>query len=96
MQVRLVPESRVFSLHFLEVRSTLCEVQRLATLTRHVQTEMDCIAGQVQLPKGTAGQNLDATTGLYEGVAYGSQMPWLQHASIKNVGHRVPSFATGS
>jgi hypothetical protein len=47
---------------------------------------MDCVAGKVFLPKGTAGTDLDASTGLYEGVAYASQLPWLQHASIKNVG----------
>ncbi|ORY36565.1 P-loop containing nucleoside triphosphate hydrolase protein, partial [Leucosporidium creatinivorum] len=45
------------------------------------------LLGEVVLHKGTAGQNLDAATGLYEGVAYASQLPWLQHASIKNVKH---------
>lgn len=26
----------------------------------------------------------DSETGLYDGVAYASQLPWLQHDSIKN------------
>lgn len=47
--------------------------------------EMDRVAGEVVLHKGTVGQNLDTATGLYEGVAYASQLPWLQHASIKDV-----------
>lgn len=47
--------------------------------------EMDRVGGEVILHKGTAGLNLDASSGLYEGVAYASQLPWLQHASIKNV-----------
>lgn len=28
--------------------------------------------------------SVDTSTGLYDGVAYSSQLPWLQHASIKN------------
>lgn len=45
---------------------------------------MDRVSGTVILHKGTVGNDLDPETGLYEGVAYASQLPWLQHASIKN------------
>lgn len=44
---------------------------------------MDRIEGSVNLPKGLI-TSVDATTGLYEGVAYTAQLPWLEHASIKN------------
>ncbi|GAA6053022.1 hypothetical protein JCM3770_002387 [Rhodotorula araucariae] len=46
--------------------------------------EMTCVSGAVHLRKGTAGSDLDASTGLYEGVAYAAQLPWLQHDSIRN------------
>ncbi|GAA5873644.1 hypothetical protein JCM1840_002987 [Sporobolomyces johnsonii] len=46
--------------------------------------EMSCLSGEIHLRKGTAGQDLDASTGLYDGVAYAAQLPWLQHDSIKN------------
>ncbi|KAM0786024.1 hypothetical protein ACM66B_006839 [Microbotryomycetes sp. NB124-2] len=45
--------------------------------------EMDRVAGQVVLRKGTLASGADERTGLYDGVAYASQLPWLQHASIK-------------
>ncbi|KAL8277960.1 hypothetical protein RQP46_009592 [Phenoliferia psychrophenolica] len=44
--------------------------------------EMDCVDGQVSLPKEPA-HAIDEATGLYNGVAYAGQLPWLQHASIK-------------
>ncbi|GAA5937761.1 uncharacterized protein JCM15063_002109 [Sporobolomyces koalae] len=46
--------------------------------------EMTRVSGEIHLRKGTPGQNLDSETGLYEGVAYAAQLPWLQHASIRN------------
>ncbi|KAK4048522.1 hypothetical protein OIV83_004690 [Microbotryomycetes sp. JL201] len=46
--------------------------------------EMDRVAGEVVLHKGTPASGVDEHTGLYDGVAYASQLPWLQHASIKN------------
>ncbi|GAA6008715.1 uncharacterized protein JCM10292_005037 [Rhodotorula paludigena] len=46
--------------------------------------EMTCTTGSIHLPKGTAGLDLDPSTGLYAGTAYASQLPWLQHDSIKN------------
>ncbi|GAA5820282.1 hypothetical protein JCM11251_005555 [Rhodosporidiobolus azoricus] len=46
--------------------------------------EMTCQSGTISLPKATVGAPLDPSTGLYNGVAYASQLPWLQHASIKN------------
>ncbi|GAA5886210.1 hypothetical protein JCM16303_004461 [Sporobolomyces ruberrimus] len=46
--------------------------------------EMTCLSGEIHLRKGTPGFNLDAESGLYEGVAYAAQLPWLQHASIRN------------
>ncbi|KAM0747040.1 P-loop containing nucleoside triphosphate hydrolase protein [Meredithblackwellia eburnea MCA 4105] len=42
--------------------------------------EMDRVEGTVHLPKGP---NVVDSSGLYPGVAYASQLPWLQHASIK-------------
>jgi len=48
-------------------------------------TEMTCLSGEIHLRKGTPGLNLDSSTGLYDGVAYAAQLPWLQHASIRNV-----------
>lgn len=47
--------------------------------------EMDRVAGQVVLHKGSPGVSIDEASGMYDGVAYSSQLPWLQHASIKNV-----------
>ncbi|CEQ40039.1 SPOSA6832_01630 [Sporobolomyces salmonicolor] len=47
--------------------------------------EMTCLSGEIHLRKGTAGQDLDPLTGMYDGVAYAAQLPWLQHDSIKNV-----------
>jgi len=47
--------------------------------------EMTCLSGEIHLRKGTPGLNLDSSTGLYDGVAYAAQLPWLQHASIRNV-----------
>lgn len=47
--------------------------------------EIHRVSGQVKLPKGSPGVNLDGDTGLYSGVAYASQLPWLQHDTIKNV-----------
>lgn len=44
---------------------------------------MDRTSGQVNLPKGLI-TSIDASTGLYEGVAYTAQLPWLEHASIRN------------
>lgn len=44
---------------------------------------MDRIAGSVNLPKGLTTA-IDSETGLYNGVAYTAQLPWLEHASIKN------------
>jgi hypothetical protein len=46
---------------------------------------MTCLSGEIHLRKGTPGIKVDPSTGLYEGVAYAAQLPWLQHASIKNV-----------
>ncbi|GAA6013875.1 hypothetical protein JCM10207_008220 [Rhodosporidiobolus poonsookiae] len=46
--------------------------------------EMTCLSGTIHLRKGTVGRSLDPSTGLYDGVAYAAQLPWLQHASIKN------------
>ncbi|GAA5956181.1 hypothetical protein JCM21900_006830 [Sporobolomyces salmonicolor] len=46
--------------------------------------EMTCLSGEIHLRKGTAGQDLDPSTGMYDGVAYAAQLPWLQHDSIKN------------
>ncbi|BGP48208.1 hypothetical protein JCM10450v2_004080 [Rhodotorula kratochvilovae] len=46
--------------------------------------EMTCVSGAVHLRKGTVGSALDAETGLYDGVAYAAQLPWLQHDSIRN------------
>ncbi|GAA5917290.1 hypothetical protein JCM6882_004151 [Rhodosporidiobolus microsporus] len=46
--------------------------------------EMTCLSGSIHLPKATAGAPLHPDTGLYDGAAYASQLPWLQHASIKN------------
>lgn len=43
--------------------------------------EMICTKGEVHLPKGA--HVVDETTGLYDGVAYASQLPWLQHDTIK-------------
>ncbi len=43
--------------------------------------EMICTKGEVHLPK--AAHVVDETTGLYDGVAYASQLPWLQHDTIK-------------
>lgn len=51
--------------------------------------EMTCLSGEIRLRKGTPGVNVDAETGLYEGVAYAAQLPWLQHASIRNVSASV-------
>lgn len=45
---------------------------------------MTCTTGSIHLPKGTVGLDLDPSTGLYAGTAYASQLPWLQHDSIKN------------
>lgn len=42
------------------------------------------MSGTVVLHKGTVGNDLDAESGLYEGVAFASQLPWLQHDSIRN------------
>ncbi|KAK4706065.1 hypothetical protein P7C70_g135, partial [Phenoliferia sp. Uapishka_3] len=44
--------------------------------------EMDCVEGEVYLPKAPP-HAIDSVTGLYDGVAYAGQLPWLQHASIK-------------
>ncbi|GAA6016442.1 hypothetical protein JCM11491_002414 [Sporobolomyces phaffii] len=46
--------------------------------------EMTCLSGEIYLRKGTPGVQVDGETGLYEGVAYAAQLPWLQHASIRN------------
>ncbi|GAA5902673.1 uncharacterized protein JCM6883_007204 [Sporobolomyces salmoneus] len=46
--------------------------------------EMTCLSGEIRLRKGTPGINVDNETGLYDGVAYAAQLPWLQHASIRN------------
>jgi len=46
---------------------------------------MTCVSGVVHLRKGSAGSDLDSSTGLYDGVAYAAQLPWLQHDSIRNV-----------
>ncbi|GAA5840283.1 hypothetical protein JCM9279_002335 [Rhodotorula babjevae] len=46
--------------------------------------EMTCVSGVVHLRKGSAGSDLDSSTGLYDGVAYAAQLPWLQHDSIRN------------
>ncbi|KAK4053631.1 hypothetical protein OIO90_003870 [Microbotryomycetes sp. JL221] len=46
--------------------------------------EMDRVGGQVILRKGTHTSGIEQESGLYDGVAYTSQLPWLQHASIKN------------
>jgi ABC-type transport system involved in cytochrome bd biosynthesis fused ATPase/permease subunit len=42
---------------------------------------MICINGEVFLSKGS--HIVDETSNLYEGVAYASQLPWLQHDTIK-------------
>ncbi|KAL8290163.1 hypothetical protein RQP46_003102 [Phenoliferia psychrophenolica] len=44
--------------------------------------EMDCVEGEVFLPKAPA-HAIDEATGLFNGCAYAGQLPWLQHASIK-------------
>ncbi|GAA5957716.1 hypothetical protein JCM3765_003743 [Sporobolomyces pararoseus] len=47
--------------------------------------EMTRLEGEIRLKKGTPGvSRIDPQTGLYEGVAYAAQLPWLQHDSIKN------------
>ena len=47
---------------------------------------MTRLEGEIRLKKGTPGvSRIDPITGLYDGVAYSAQLPWLQHASIKNV-----------
>lgn len=43
---------------------------------------MDCISGTVNLSKEVT--RVDPDTGLYAGVSYCSQLPWLQGTSIKN------------
>ncbi len=43
--------------------------------------EMICTQGEIHLPK--AAHVVDETTGLYDGVAYASQLPWLQHDTIQ-------------
>lgn len=40
------------------------------------------ISGSVEIPKGLSNA-VDASTGLYAGVSYAAQLPWLEHASIK-------------
>jgi ABC-type multidrug transport system fused ATPase/permease subunit len=42
---------------------------------------MDCIQGQVLLPKEPT--QIDPRTGLRNSVAYCSQTPWLRHQSIR-------------
>ncbi|BGP16287.1 hypothetical protein JCM10213_008267 [Rhodosporidiobolus nylandii] len=45
--------------------------------------EMTRLSGRIHLAKtGTSGSALDSN-GLYDGVAYAAQLPWLQHMSIK-------------
>ncbi|GAA6034025.1 hypothetical protein JCM8097_000654 [Rhodosporidiobolus ruineniae] len=46
--------------------------------------EMTRLSGSIHLSKATVGSPLDPETGLYDGVAYAAQLPWLQHASIRN------------
>lgn len=46
-------------------------------------TEIDRTRGSVFLPKKLATA-VDEVTGLYDGTAYCSQLPWLEHASIRN------------
>ncbi|GAA5856811.1 hypothetical protein JCM8547_008855 [Rhodosporidiobolus lusitaniae] len=44
--------------------------------------EMTTVSGTIRLKKGTVGSPLNEH-GLYDGVAYSAQLPWLRHASIK-------------
>jgi ABC-type multidrug transport system fused ATPase/permease subunit len=49
-----------------------------------LHSEIDRISGHVKIAKTIAGLRADNETGLYDGLAYASQLPWLQHDSIKN------------
>ncbi|GAA6059991.1 hypothetical protein JCM10212_001149 [Sporobolomyces blumeae] len=46
--------------------------------------EMTCLSGEIHLRKGSAETDLDSATGLYDGVAFAAQLPWLQHATIRD------------
>lgn len=52
---------------------------------------MDCVEGKVNLSKDNS--RLDPITGLYDGVAYCSQLPWLQGDTIKANIVRFPFFS---
>ncbi|KAG8739619.1 hypothetical protein FRC10_005390 [Ceratobasidium sp. 414] len=53
-----------------------------SSLLAAILGEMDCLEGEVYLPKEPTRVN--ETTGLRMGVSYCAQQPWLEHKSIKD------------
>ncbi|KAG8685634.1 hypothetical protein FRC08_012996, partial [Ceratobasidium sp. 394] len=53
-----------------------------SSLLAAILGEMDCLEGEVYLPKEPTRVN--DTTGLRMGVSYCAQQPWLEHKSIKD------------